>query len=182
MMSCWPGLEYYTEDRMCRDSRLNIPITLTWIGCIPPAPLQRYLCEAMGRGTGADGFMQRFQLVCYPDHQKIFILSDKVMPSAIETRIEGIIKQMETNFSGQPRLLSFNSEAQVYFDQWLKDNEILGYGSLLRKPESPFFADKNIPEINAIWIDEDHRRHGLGTALINGLGSPSFLSKTWIFN
>ena len=50
-----------------------------------------------------------------------------------------------------------------------KDNEILGYGSLLRKPESPFFADKNIPEINAIWIDEDHRRHGLGSALIEWL-------------
>jgi GNAT superfamily N-acetyltransferase len=37
---------------------------------------------------------------------------------------------------------------------------------LLRKPESPFFAEKNVPEINAIWINEDHRREGLGTALI----------------
>ena len=46
------------------------------------------------------------------------------------------------------------------------ENEILGYGSLLRKPESPFFTQKNIPEINAIWIDEDYRRQGLGTALI----------------
>lgn len=46
------------------------------------------------------------------------------------------------------------------------DHEILGYGSLLRKPECPFFAQKNVPEINAIWIDEDHRRQGLGTALI----------------
>ncbi len=50
-----------------------------------------------------------------------------------------------------------------------KDNEILGYGSLLRKPESPVFADQNIPEINTIWIDEDHRRHGLGTTLIKWL-------------
>ncbi len=50
-----------------------------------------------------------------------------------------------------------------------KDSEILGYGSLLRKPESPFFAQRNIPEINAIWIDEDHRRKGLGTALIKWL-------------
>ncbi len=50
-----------------------------------------------------------------------------------------------------------------------KDDEILGYGSLLRKPESPFFAQKNITEVNAIWIDEDHRRKGLGTALINWL-------------
>jgi GNAT superfamily N-acetyltransferase len=48
-----------------------------------------------------------------------------------------------------------------------KNREILGYGSLLRRPECPFFAGKNIPEINAIWIDEDHRRQGLGTALIH---------------
>lgn len=50
-----------------------------------------------------------------------------------------------------------------------ENHEILGYGSLLRKPECPFFAQKNIPEVNAIWIDEDHRRKGLGTALINWL-------------
>lgn len=50
-----------------------------------------------------------------------------------------------------------------------KDEEILGYGSLLRKPECPFFAEKNVPEINAIWIDEDHRRKGLGTSLIKWL-------------
>lgn len=50
-----------------------------------------------------------------------------------------------------------------------KDGEILGYGSLLRKRECPFFAQRNIPEINAIWIDEDHRKKGLGTALIKWL-------------
>lgn len=48
-----------------------------------------------------------------------------------------------------------------------KDQEILGYGSLLRKPECPFH--KNIPEINAVWIDEHHRRQGLGKALIKWL-------------
>jgi GNAT superfamily N-acetyltransferase len=50
-----------------------------------------------------------------------------------------------------------------------KNDEILGYGSLLRKQECPFFAQRNIPEINAIWVDEDHRRKGLGTALIKWL-------------
>lgn len=47
-----------------------------------------------------------------------------------------------------------------------KNNEILGYGSLLRKPECPFFEANHIPEVNAIWIDENHRRHGYATALI----------------
>ncbi len=50
-----------------------------------------------------------------------------------------------------------------------KDGEILGYGSLLRRPECPFFSSKKIPEINAIWIDEHYRRQGLGTALIKWL-------------
>lgn len=50
-----------------------------------------------------------------------------------------------------------------------RDGEILGYGSLLRKSQCPFFLCSNIPEINAIWIDEDHRKQGLGTALIEWL-------------
>lgn len=50
-----------------------------------------------------------------------------------------------------------------------KNSKILGYGSLLRRPECPFFADRKIPEINAIWIHENHRREGLGKALIRWL-------------
>ncbi len=50
-----------------------------------------------------------------------------------------------------------------------ENSEILGYGSLLKKPENPFFEEKNIPEINNIWIDEKHRRKGLGTTLIKWL-------------
>lgn len=50
-----------------------------------------------------------------------------------------------------------------------ENHDILGYGSLLRKPECALFAQKNIPEINAIWIDENHRRQGLGKALIKWL-------------
>lgn len=47
-----------------------------------------------------------------------------------------------------------------------KNHEILGYGSLLRKSECPFFLNRRIPDVNAIWIHEDHRKQGLGTGLI----------------
>lgn len=47
-----------------------------------------------------------------------------------------------------------------------KNGEILGYGSFLRKSACVHFASENIPEVNAIWIHEDHRKQGLGTALI----------------
>jgi GNAT superfamily N-acetyltransferase len=49
------------------------------------------------------------------------------------------------------------------------ENELLGYGSLLRKSEYPHFCNAGIPEINAIWIGEEWRRKGLGTTLIKRL-------------
>jgi GNAT superfamily N-acetyltransferase len=47
-----------------------------------------------------------------------------------------------------------------------KNGEIVGYGSLLRRSEYPHFASVNMPEVNAIWIDESHRGQGVGRALI----------------
>lgn len=47
-----------------------------------------------------------------------------------------------------------------------KGHLFLGYGSLLRSSEYPFFRDNEIPEVNAIWIDESNRKQGLGTRLI----------------
>ncbi|MCB1107551.1 MAG: GNAT family N-acetyltransferase [Chlamydiia bacterium] len=55
-----------------------------------------------------------------------------------------------------------------------KQNEILGYGSLLRKSENPTFNRLNIPEVNAIWIDETCRRQGLGKALIQSIENFAF--------
>lgn len=46
-------------------------------------------------------------------------------------------------------------------------NGVMGYGSLLRTSECPFFVEKEIPEINAIWIDEPCRKLGLATQLID---------------
>jgi len=52
--------------------------------------------------------------------------------------------------------------------------EILGYGSLLRKSQYPLFSDANIPEVNAIWIDQSYRKKGLGTALIRWIERLAF--------
>lgn len=48
-------------------------------------------------------------------------------------------------------------------------SELVGYGSLLRHSEYPFFKEKHIPEINAVWIGDDHREQGLGTRLLKHL-------------
>lgn len=123
MMSCWSGLEDYSEDRMCRVSLLNIPLALTWIGCIPPAPLQRYLCEAIGKSGGADGFIQRFQLVCYPDQKTPFILSQIGVSEVLENEIQKIVELLDWGNMNQSRLLTFSEEAQALFDEWLVKQE-----------------------------------------------------------
>jgi RimJ/RimL family protein N-acetyltransferase len=50
-----------------------------------------------------------------------------------------------------------------------KHQQLVGYGSLLRVSEYPFFREKGIPEVNALWIDEPFRRQGLGKRLIEHL-------------
>lgn len=123
MMSCWSGLEDYSEDRMCRGSLLNVPLALTWIGCIPPSPLQRYLCEAMGKSGGADGFMQRFQFVCYPDQKMPFKLPELVIPAFLESEIQKLMELLDTGITKQIRKLFFSCEAQTHFDAWLVKHE-----------------------------------------------------------
>ncbi|MBS0604918.1 MAG: DUF3987 domain-containing protein [Verrucomicrobia bacterium] len=122
MMSCWTGLEDHSEDRVGRGSRLNVPLVITWIGCIPPKPLHRYLREAMGRGSGADGFMQRFQFITYPDTRPCFELPKEGVPIDLEVQIQSLFEQMNRE-GGQDRTLCFSNDAQAVFDKWLVENE-----------------------------------------------------------
>ena len=48
-----------------------------------------------------------------------------------------------------------------------KNSQILEYGNLLRHSEYPYFI--KFPEINNVWIDQEHQRRGLGTQLITWL-------------
>lgn len=48
-------------------------------------------------------------------------------------------------------------------------NQLIGYGSLLRVSQYPYFRDNKIPEINDIWIKEELRNRGFGKALITHL-------------
>lgn len=50
-------------------------------------------------------------------------------------------------------------------------NEIIGYGSLLKKSEYPSFQKLAIPEIHDVWISEKYRGNGYGRTLIEFLES-----------
>ena len=123
MMQCWSGLEYYNEDRINRGSLLQIPLTLTWIGGIQPSCLSQYLRQAMSDGAGADGFMQRFQMVTYPDFNQPFETPQGFMPEELENKIQQLFIDIDQMTLSESRKLTFDSEAQEYFDALERTNE-----------------------------------------------------------
>ncbi len=123
ILSCWPGLDFYNEDRMIRGSNLSIPLTLTWIGCIPPTGLLQYLQQAISDGGGSDGLMQRFQMPCYPDFDLPFELCNEIISSEIEQKIQNLFFYIDTTICHPWRVLSFSSEAQLLVDPWVVNSE-----------------------------------------------------------
>ena len=66
-LESWNGANSYTYDRIGRGTLFIEANCLSILGGIPPGPLSEYLRSAIKGGTGADGLMQRFQLLVYPD-------------------------------------------------------------------------------------------------------------------
>ena len=123
ILSCWPGLDFYNEDRIGRGSTLGIPLTLTWIGCIPPNCLSQYLQQAISDGFGSDGLMQRFQMPCYPDFELPFDFCNEMIANEIEQKIQNLFIYIDTMVCRQWRVLSFSAKAQLLFDPWLVKSE-----------------------------------------------------------
>ena len=66
-LEAWNGTGSYTVDRIGRGT-LHIPsLTLSIVGGIQPGKLRRYISDAVSDGVGADGLLQRFQLLVWPD-------------------------------------------------------------------------------------------------------------------
>lgn len=118
-MQCWSGRESYNEDRMTRNGGFQIPLTLTWIGCIPPTALATYLRQAQSYGSGADGFMQRFQMVTFPDITQPYEICQEIIPQELENKIQQVFVNIDKAALNNPdRTLHFDSEAQLLFDRW----------------------------------------------------------------
>ncbi len=65
-LSAWSGKTAYTYDRIGRGSLFIEAACLSVFGALVPGTLERYL-RATFSGERADGFIQRFQLLVYPD-------------------------------------------------------------------------------------------------------------------
>lgn len=116
-LSCWSGQELYHDDRMTRESLLDLNLCLSWIGGIQPNALKQHLQEATGTGKGSDGLMQRFQLISYPDINQEFKDVDVMIPPELKAKITQMTISLDNVCTGQ-MILRFDPEAQQRFVDW----------------------------------------------------------------
>lgn len=124
-LTSWAGDQEATVDRIGRGT-VRVPATVAMVGTTQPGPLARLVSEARG-GVGADGLLQRWQLLVHvdpveyrpadrwPDHEakravrEVFAAIARADYSARGGAVD--------EFSSIPTF-SFADDAQAKFDAW----------------------------------------------------------------
>lgn len=112
----------HTVDRVGRGSLYLRDLAISVFGAMTPGPFERYVHEAAG-GAGADGFLQRMQLMVYPDQPKEWRAVDRERNRVAEERALALMERLfaldEDDDHGRPPALHFAPDAQDRFDRWI---------------------------------------------------------------
>lgn len=116
-----------TIDRVGRGTQHAKDFACSVFGGATPGALAPYVREATTDGSGADGFLQRMQLLVYPDPLPLWRYVDRSPDRMAETRAFAVFERLyaldEDDSDGKPPGLHFESEAQEFFDEWLAELE-----------------------------------------------------------
>jgi hypothetical protein len=108
-------------DRVMRGSILMRDLALVVFGNATPEPFEEYVRGAAG-GTKADGLLQRFQLMVYPDRLPIEPTVDQFKNAEAERRAVGLYERLaaidEEDDDGKPPGLRFARDAQDFYFEW----------------------------------------------------------------
>jgi hypothetical protein len=128
----WNGTNGFTVDRIVRGTHRIPKLCLSIIGGIQPGPLMSLVRSVSRGGRGADGFLQRFGLIAWPDitewefvdrppHQgamdayhQAFRYLNSLGPGEIGARPVA---------NNKPFALRFSPEAQDAFSRWFANHE-----------------------------------------------------------
>lgn len=123
------GDKPYTFDRIMRGKGLHIDaLCLSIIGGIQPGVLAEYVRQATAGGSGADGLLQRFALMVYPDISPDWQEVDRYPDSALREAVNLLAERLDNldpadigaelaQYGGVP-FLRFNNSAQELFSEW----------------------------------------------------------------
>lgn len=123
-LEAWNGTGSFIFDRIQRGTTRINNLTVSILGTIQPSMIQSYLRTA-SETAGADGLIQRFQILVYPEPSKAFHWVDRpcrssdhvqrLFTSMYDCSPEDVgAKQLTTGES----FLQFDAPAQTFFEDW----------------------------------------------------------------
>lgn len=127
------GNQSYTIDRIMRGTNLHIESAcLSIIGGIQPGVLGEYVREALSGGVGADGLLQRFGLMVYPDISLSYEYIDRFPDKRARETINDLVRKLHgldvvaiatTGEYSKTPYLQFDDAAQEVFIEWISKHE-----------------------------------------------------------
>lgn len=147
-LEAWNGNGSMTYDRIGRGLGLFIPaICVSLFGTIQPGVLARTVRGAAS-GEGADGLIQRFQVMMYPDpvpfkhvdrqpdtlnRDRAFNIYNNIATMPFSQMEELMGAQIDPADSSGIPFVRFTEDAQIFFNEWWTDLEV----GKIRGHESP---------------------------------------------
>lgn len=122
-LETWDGDGEFTFDRVGRGTVHTSNLCLSVLGGLQPARLEQYLTAAVTGGSGDDGFIQRFQLLVWPDVEPSWEHIDRPPDRRAERRVEEILNRLLQISPEDPFRGRFSAAAQELFAAWRTDLE-----------------------------------------------------------
>ena len=127
-LAAWAGNFPHPIDRIGRGSAFVPGLCLAIIGTATPGAMRAYIREAQGTEAGADGLLQRFQLMILVEELLPFRHVDRAPDADARSRVREIFMQIETldptkfgawsDGDDDPPFFRFDQDAQRLFDRW----------------------------------------------------------------
>ncbi len=130
-LEAWDGKSGFTYDRIGRGTVRIEAACVSILGGIQPGPLAHYVREAARSGAGADGLLQRFQMVVYPDEPSRWRNVDRWADSTARNSAFSAFQKLAfvdaqsigADMSGDIPFFRFEESAQEAFTEWRMELE-----------------------------------------------------------
>ncbi|GGR48766.1 hypothetical protein GCM10008959_07390 [Deinococcus seoulensis] len=135
-LQTWNGDGSYTFDRIGRGTVRVDNLCMAVMGAIQPGPLQRFVSKSRAGAAADVGFLQRFQLLVYPDGLPAWKRPSRQADAAAKAQALAVFETLDTvRQSSEPVTLAFSEEAQAVFIEWRDALEVrLRGGELVKFP------------------------------------------------
>lgn len=118
-LSSWNGDETHDFDRIGRGTVRVNNLCMAVAGVIQPGPLQWFVQRSRAGSAGDVGFLQRFQLLIYPDGLPAWVRQARKVDAQARAQAFAVFKTLDAlRESEAPVVLTFSEEAQPVFSEW----------------------------------------------------------------